>query len=386
MKILLLAPQPFYTQRGTPIAIRNLASVLGEAGHHIDMLTYPGGSDVQLENTRIFRLWKIPLMGEVPVGFSIQKLLYDFLMFFAVFWKVLSNRYDVIHAVEESVYIALIFAPLKGSRVIYDMDSSMADQLLEKWPWLGRARGFLVWFEGLAIRYSTRVIAVCQALVDKALSYGSNTPIDLLTDTVLEIENDSGEQAEDLRSLIPDNHQLLLYVGNLEHYQGVDTVIEAMVEVENNVSFLVIGGIAEDIRRCQALANRLNVDRQIQFTGPRPVQLLQEYLEQADCLISPRTKGVNTPMKIYSYLGAGVPVIATDIASHTQALNDKNACLVEPSPSSIASGINKIVSDQDYAKELASQAKQDADELYSYQAFKDHLINIYKALENDING
>jgi glycosyltransferase involved in cell wall biosynthesis len=214
----------------------------------------------------------------------------------------------------------------------------------------------------------------------------SGLKVDLLTDTVLEIENDSGEQAEDLRSLIPDNHQLLLYVGNLEHYQGVDTVIEAMVEVENNVSFLVIGGIAEDIRRCQALANRLNVDRQIQFTGPRPVQLLQEYLEQADCLISPRTKGVNTPMKIYSYLGAGVPVIATDIASHTQALNDKNACLVEPSPSSIASGINKIVSDQDYAKELASQAKQDADELYSYQAFKDHLINIYKALENDING
>ena len=100
MKILLLAPQPFYTQRGTPIAIRNLASVLGAAGHHIDLLTYPGGNDVQLENTRILRLWKIPLLGDVPVGFSIQKLLYDFLMFFTVFWRVLSNRYDVIHAVE----------------------------------------------------------------------------------------------------------------------------------------------------------------------------------------------------------------------------------------------------------------------------------------------
>jgi glycosyltransferase involved in cell wall biosynthesis len=385
MKILLLAPQPFYTQRGTPIAIRNLTSVLGGAGHQIDLLTYPGGSDIELENTRILRLWKIPLIGEVPVGFSIQKLAYDFLMFFAVFWKVLFNRYDVIHAVEESVYIALIFAPLKGSKVIYDMDSSMADQLLEKWSWLDSARGFLVWFEGLAVKYSTRVIAVCQALVDKAQSYGSNTPIDLLTDTVLEIDNDNGDQAEELRPLIPDDHQLLLYVGNLEHYQGVDMVIEAMVEVNSKVSFLVIGGIPEDIRRCQKLADKLKVDHQIHFTGPRPVQLLQEYLEQADCLISPRTKGVNTPMKIYSYLGAGVPVIATDIASHTQVLTERNACLVDPDSASIASGVNKVINDQDYAKEIAIQARKDADELYSYHAFKDHLITIYQNLEKDIN-
>ena len=382
MKILLLAPQPFYTQRGTPIAIRNLASVLGAAGHKIDLLTYPGGTDVELVNTRILRLWKIPFIGEVAVGFSIKKLLYDFLMFFTVFWKVLKNRYDVIHAVEESVYIALVFAPIKGSSVIYDMDSSMADQLLEKWSWLSRVKGFLDWFEGLAVRYSTRVIAVCQALVDKAHSYGSDTPVDLLTDTVLEIENDSGEPVENLSSLAPTNHQLMLYIGNLEHYQGVDTVIEAMAEVASNITFIVIGGIPEDILRCRSLAEKNGVEKRVVFTGPRPVQLLQGYLEQADWLVSPRTKGVNTPMKIYSYLGAGVPVIATNIVSHTQVLNEKNACLVEPDPSSIALGINKLASDQEYAKQLASQAKQDADELYSYQAYKHHLIAIYQNLEN----
>lgn len=381
MKILLLAPQPFYTQRGTPIAIRNLASVLGQAGHNIDLLTYPGGDNVELTNTRILRLWKIPFLGKVPVGFSIKKLLYDFLMFFAVFWKVLVNRYDVIHAVEESVYIALIFAPLKGSLVIYDMDSSMADQLLEKWSWLGRVKGFLDWFEGLAVRYSTRVIAVCQALVDKANSYGSDTPVDLLTDTVLEIENDNGEEAENLRSLAPENHQLMLYIGNLEHYQGVDTVIQAMSEVADNITFIVIGGIPDDIQRCQLLAEKTGVEKQVVFAGPRPVQLLQDYLVQADWLISPRTKGVNTPMKIYSYLGAGVPVIATNIASHTQVLTEKNACLVEPEPSSIALGINKISSDREYAMRLAKQAKQDADELYSYKSYKHHLVEIYQSLE-----
>lgn len=386
MKILLLAPQPFYTQRGTPIAIRNLASVLGDAGHQIDLVTFPAGKDIELPNTRILRLWNIPLIGEVPVGFSIKKLLYDFLMIFTVLWKVLTKRYDVIHAVEESVYIALLCAPIKSSRVIYDMDSSMADQLLEKWHILRKLKGLLDWFEGMAIRHSDRVIAVCQALVDKANSYKSGTPVDLLTDTVLEIENDTGESAEDLKSLIEKDHKLVLYIGNLEHYQGVDMVIEAMVNVSDNITFMIIGGIQADIERCQKLSETLGVDRQVMFLGPRPVQLLQDYLRQADCLISPREKGVNTPMKIYSYLAAGVPVIATNIPSHTQILDNNNSCLVEPEPVSIADGINKVLSNQFYANQLAEKARQDAEESYSYKTFKDNLIEIYNKLENSDNG
>ncbi len=381
MEILILAPQPFYTQRGTPIAIRNLANVLGDAGHRIDMMTYPGGSDVELPNTQITRLLKIPFIGEVAVGFSFKKLLYDFLMFFTVFFKVLKNRYDVIHAVEESVYIALVFAPIKGSRVIYDMDSSMVDQLLEKWSWLSPVKRLFDWFEGLAIRHSTRVVAVCQALVVKALSYGSDTPVDLLTDPVLEIKDDSGDLAEDLRSLVPTNHKLMLYIGNLEHYQGVDRVIEAMAEVNSNITFIIIGGLPENIQRCQSLAEKIGVEKQVVFTGPRPVHLLQDYLVQADWLVSPRIKGINTPMKIYSYLAAGVPVIATNIVSHTQVLTENNACLVEPDPSSIACGINKLATDQEYAKQLARQAKQDAEELYSYRSYKRHLLSIYQSLE-----
>jgi glycosyltransferase involved in cell wall biosynthesis len=145
---------------------------------------------------------------------------------------------------------------------------------------------------------------------------------------------------------------------------------------------MIIGGIQADIERCQKLSEALGVDRQVIFLGPRPVQLLQDYLSQADCLISPREKGVNTPMKIYSYLAAGVPVIATNIPSHTQILDNNNACLVEPEPASIADGINKVLGDQIYASQLAEKASQDAEELYSYQAYKDKLIEIYNKLEN----
>ena len=91
-------------------------------------------------------------------------------------------------------------------------------------------------------------------------------------------------------------------------------------------------------------------------------------------------------MKIYSYLAAGVPVIATNIPSHTQILDKNNACLVEPEPASIADGINKVLNDQLYANQLAEKARQDANESYSYQAFKDNLTEIYNKLETADNG
>jgi glycosyltransferase involved in cell wall biosynthesis len=261
------------------------------------------------------------------------------------------------------------------------MDSSMADQLLEKWHWLASIRGILDWFEGLAVRNSKRVIAVCQALVDKAESYRPVTTVELLTDTVLEIERAEGESAENLRSMIPGGRKLMLYVGNLEHYQGVDLVIEAMPSVPDDIVFMVIGGIEEDIARCKVLSRNLGVEDRVMLIGPRPVSLLRDYLVQADWLISPRTKGVNTPMKVYSYLGAAVPVIATDIPSHTQVLNSQNACLVKPASTDIAAAINRLASDSVYATRIAEQAARDAEEKYSFSAYRNHLLNIYRALE-----
>ena len=71
----------------------------------------------------------------------------------------------------------------------------------------------------------------------------------------------------------------------------------------------------------------------VHFLGPRPVQpRCPTSLRQADVLVSPRLKGLNTPMKIYSYLDSGTAVLATRLRTHTQVLDDRTAYLVEPEP------------------------------------------------------
>ena len=63
------------------------------------------------------------------------------------------------------------------------------------------------------------------------------------------------------------------------------------------------------------------------------------YLTIAEVLVSPRADGTSIPLKIYSYLHSGKPIVATKYGVHTQLLSDKIAYLSEPTKESLAEGI-----------------------------------------------
>ena len=109
LKILLVAPQPFYVERGTPIAVRLLATTLCEFGHSVDLLAYHAGSEIQVPGLRIFRARRPPGVGHVPIGISWQKLVCDLFLVARMFGLLRRNRYDVVHAVEESLFPAVVF-------------------------------------------------------------------------------------------------------------------------------------------------------------------------------------------------------------------------------------------------------------------------------------
>jgi glycosyltransferase involved in cell wall biosynthesis len=76
----------------------------------------------------------------------------------------------------------------------------------------------------------------------------------------------------------------------------------------------------------------------------------------ANVLVTCRTRGSNTPLKIYHYLHAGKPIVATAIRSHTQVLNSETAELVEPTPRGIAAGIVRVLRDGERAERLGAAA------------------------------
>src|SRR5512138_2215493 len=111
LRILVLAPQPFFEVRGTPLAVRALVTVLGEMGHAVDLLTYPRGADVALPGVRHLRSLRLPV-GHVRPGFSLAKVLLDGPFIVEAALRIASGRYDVIHAVEEAAHLVAPIARL----------------------------------------------------------------------------------------------------------------------------------------------------------------------------------------------------------------------------------------------------------------------------------
>jgi len=282
MKILLLVPQPFYQERGTPIATRMLVRALCGAGHSVDMLTYNLGDDVAIEGLQIFRTGSLPFIKSMPIGFSFGKLLYDVLLFFKTVSMLWKGSYDVLHAGEESIFFTL-FIPRGKRAIVYDMDSSMPDQLLEKWSFLRVIAPVMYGFERLAIRRSDVVLPVCDALAVRVQDYAPELPLCVLEDVAMDLQP-SGEPIDDINKLLPDNVVVAMYVGNLEHYQGIDLLIHSLAELDDCDALRVvfIGGSDEDIERYKDMAETAGVSALCIFLGSRPVADLMLYLEQAD--------------------------------------------------------------------------------------------------------
>jgi glycosyltransferase involved in cell wall biosynthesis len=86
-------------------------------------------------------------------------------------------------------------------------------------------------------------------------------------------------------------------------------------------------------------------------------------------LVSPRISGTNTPLKIYSYLQSGKPIVATNIYSHTQVLNSDVAMLADPCPESFAQGILSVLGNLSLARRLAIEARMLSQHRYDFQTF-----------------
>jgi glycosyltransferase involved in cell wall biosynthesis len=115
--------------------------------------------------------------------------------------------------------------------------------------------------------------------------------------------------------------------------------------------------------------------------GPRPLSQLGAYLHQADILVSPRTLGQNTPMKVYSYMQAGKAILATSIRSHTQALDASCAMLVAPEPAAMASGFERLLREPALRVRLGAAANEKAQREYSLPAYQHKLKLAYTALQ-----
>jgi glycosyltransferase involved in cell wall biosynthesis len=117
------------------------------------------------------------------------------------------------------------------------------------------------------------------------------------------------------------------------------------------------------------------------FAGERPAAEIPSYLLAADLLVSPRSRGTNTPLKIYQYLRSGKAIVATRLLTHTQVLSDQTAILTTATPQDFADGILAGLKDPAHAAAVGRRAQELAETKYSYEAYLERTRQACAALQ-----
>lgn len=379
LRILLLAPQPFFEIRGTPFAVLAMARALTQLGHRVDLLSFPQGAAVDVEGLTHRRSLRLPV-GHVRPGASLAKLLLDIPFALEAWARMAFGGYDVVHAVEEAAFFAAPVARTLGLPLVMDIDSSIPDQL--RYSGFAR-RGPLPWLaerlERAAARGAASIITVCTSLTEGIRRYETSAEIFQIEDPPL-VDPKQPPAAADVdalrRELGLSSAPVVFYSGNFEPYQGVPLLIEA-VSMVAGVQLLLMGGEPTEIETLRVACLRLGVDGRCCFSGKRPPELLPQFLALADVVVSPRIQGQNTPFKIYTYLAAGRPLVATRIATHTQLLDDSLAVLTEPTAEALAAGIRIALDDPDASALRAQLGRALIEREYSAARYAEKVAGAY---------
>jgi glycosyltransferase involved in cell wall biosynthesis len=353
----------------------------------------------------IHRAQGVSWVKEIAIGPSKTKLLLDAFVYRRAVELLRRQRYDLIHTHEEAGFFGIRLSRKFGTLHLYDMHSSLPQQLSNfKYS---QAKALARVFEGLeaaTINGAHAVITICPELfnyvktrfpekynklienvADNALVFGEHSQNGNGKIEAAELARRYGLAAKTNETNGKNGAVIVLYAGTFEPYQGLDLLIEASQPVlsrHDNVRFLVVGGKPEQVAQYQEKAARLGVSGKFIFTGQRPPEEIPLFMRLADLLVSPRVAGNNTPLKIYSYLRSGIPIVATDHLTHTQVLNAEVSVLTDCTPPAFANGILRVLEDRAHGENLAQRARALAAREYSYEAYLQKTQEIYSYLEN----
>jgi glycosyltransferase involved in cell wall biosynthesis len=374
VRILMIAPEPFFEARGTPFSEYHRIRALTDLGHTVDLVTYPFGQDVSLPGLRVHRSLRPPFVRRAKVGPSFAKIPLDAALAVKALHVALKWRFDYVHSHEEGGAIGLALAAFKRIPHLYDMHSSLPEQLsnfeFSRSRLLRRAFEFL---ERQMIRRSASVIVICRHLEEVARGIEPGAHVVLIENAPGAGDAASGAPiAVRERAGISDGTPLVVYTGTFEAYQGLDLLFSAMrvvLAARADARLLLAGGHPDQVERARGEAERAGIGPATVFVGERPAEEIPSYLAAANVLVSPRSRGKNTPLKIYQYLRAGRPIVATNLLTHTQVLNPGVAELTDPTPAAFAAGILHVLQDREHAFRLGAGATRLADTVYTYEAY-----------------
>lgn len=385
MKVALIAPQPFVDIRATPMENQRLTRILADAGHRVDVITYPLGTAEDYPGVRVHRCRQAPFVRSVGIGFSPAKLFLDLSLMQCAVRLARKNGYDCIHGVEEGALIGGLICRRLGIPLVYDMDSVLSCEIAQsRLRLIPGMRSLSRLVERWAIRRATVVITISEYMAQIAREINARAHVAVIPDVPLssDVEPDPERIHGFLAPQCRRGDCLILYAGSFARYQGLDLLIGAVRHVADRkpeAALVLVGGDEEEIVEVRRLAENAGVAANVHFVGKRPPEEIPHFLAAADVLVSPRSRGMNPPAKVATYMRSGTPIVATDIPAHTAVLSPDEGFLTPATPDGLAQGILDALSDREEAHRRAEKARESVSSL-TWDLHRRQVLDAYAAL------
>jgi glycosyltransferase involved in cell wall biosynthesis len=186
---------------------------------------------------------------------------------------------------------------------------------------------------------------------------------------------------------LPEGEPRVVYAGQLYPWKGVDVLVEAMVRLPQ-ARLVILGGLEReaDLPRIRGLVASRGLNERVELPGTVPQARVAAELGRASVIAVPYLKSAMTerhtsPIKLFEALAAGRPIVATDLPSSREVLEDtREALLVPPGDASaLAGAIARLLEDRELAARLARSAFEAAPR-YSWDARALKLRSLLEAL------
>ena len=375
MKILGIAPTPFFADRGCHMRILGEIQALQRRGHEVLLLTYHLGRDIDEVPTQ--RTKDVAWYQKLEAGPALGKFYLDWLLLLKTIRAMRSFKPDVIHGhLHEGAVLGLLARSVTAPKtpVVFDVQGSLTMEL-DSYGWLDKLP---------AVRPLFR-------LVEKAISrwaeqsVGSNIAVSQFLEEEMGLPADrvctiidgvhmgffEGTGRENLKADlgIDPARPIVIYTGALLASKGSDNYFEAIPHILKEAPdafFLVIGYPVEE---SQALVKRLGVEDHCLFMGRVDYFELPDYLKIADVAVDPKEDTAGEASgKIINYMGGGLPVACFDIANNHRFLGEAGSFAPTPDPQGLAAAVLDLLQDPEARAQKGALARARVEEEFSWEA------------------
>ena len=385
----MLAPTPFFADRGCHVRIYEEARALQERGHQVEIVTYHLGREVA--GLRVQRIRDFPWYQKLAAGPSLHKLYLDGFLLGLAARRVREFSPDLIHAhLHEGCLLGHLLRLGRRLPLVFDYQGSLADEAMSHgWvrdgslghrllarleAWINRRADFILVSSGpLAQNLRGRPAAERVAVVP-----------DGVDGSLFRLNPDPTLRA---RLGISPEALLVVFLGLLTPYQGVDLLLESArlaCAEEPRLHFLVMGYPDED--RYQERAQTLGLRDRITFTGRVNYFEASKLLAAGDLAVAPKICRTEANGKLLDYLACGLPVAAFDTAVNREILREHAVYAelkpedLETSARNLAGAILALARDAGQRRKLGLAGRRLAEQEYSWEGSVGRIEEIYRRL------